>query len=161
MRSASGGVKVDDNSGTIVTGTQIDLPTTTMPSPAAQLSKEQIARQVAGYLRWLRARTESIELRGIERAGGAPVVLLPLETAYVPLRARCAPSAGGQCGPERAGSGRWRASRTEPGARAGQSPGDRRRTRVRQDHRAAAHGLGAGLFTARPASRSRRARASA
>ncbi|MCK7480152.1 MAG: hypothetical protein M0C28_24930 [Candidatus Moduliflexus flocculans] len=34
------------------------------------------------------SRTESIELRGIERAGGAPVVLLPLETAYVPLRAR-------------------------------------------------------------------------
>jgi formylglycine-generating enzyme required for sulfatase activity/nucleoside phosphorylase len=53
-----------------------------------RLSKEQIAQQVAGYLRWLQARTENIELRGIERAGGAPVVLLPLETAYVPLRAK-------------------------------------------------------------------------
>jgi len=53
-----------------------------------RLSKEQIAQQVTGYLRWLQARTENIELRGIERAGGAPVVLLPLETAYVPLRAK-------------------------------------------------------------------------
>jgi nucleoside phosphorylase len=54
----------------------------------APLRSEQIAQQVAGYLRWLQARTENIELRGIERAGGAPVVLLPLETAYVPLRAK-------------------------------------------------------------------------
>ena len=53
-----------------------------------RLSKEQIAQQVTGYLRWLQARTENIELRGIERAGGAPVVLLPLETAYVPLSAK-------------------------------------------------------------------------
>ncbi len=53
-----------------------------------RLTKEQIAQQVAGYLRWLQARTENIELRGIERAGGSPVVLLPLETAYVPLRAK-------------------------------------------------------------------------
>ncbi len=53
-----------------------------------RLSQEQIEQQVAGYLRWLQARTENIELRGIERAGGAPVVLLPLETAYVPLRAK-------------------------------------------------------------------------
>ncbi len=53
-----------------------------------RLSKAQIAQQVAGYLRWLQARTENIELRGIERAGGAPVVVLPLETAYVPLRAK-------------------------------------------------------------------------
>ncbi len=53
-----------------------------------RLSQEQIAQQVTGYLRWLQARTENIELRGIERAGGAPVVLLPLETAYVPLRAK-------------------------------------------------------------------------
>jgi formylglycine-generating enzyme required for sulfatase activity len=52
------------------------------------LTTDQIAKQVTGYLRWLQARTENIELRGIERAGGAPVVLLPLETAYVPLRAK-------------------------------------------------------------------------
>ncbi len=52
------------------------------------LSKEQIAQQVASYLRWLQARTKNIELRGIERAGGASVVLLPLETAYVPLCAK-------------------------------------------------------------------------
>lgn len=53
-----------------------------------RLSKEQITKQVTGYLRWLQARTENIELRGIERAGGAPVVLLPLEKAYVLLRAK-------------------------------------------------------------------------
>ncbi|NJM13531.1 MAG: NACHT domain-containing protein [Synechococcaceae cyanobacterium SM1_2_3] len=52
------------------------------------LTTDQITQQVTGYLRWLQARTENIELRGIERAGGAPVVLLPLETAYVPLRAK-------------------------------------------------------------------------
>ena len=53
-----------------------------------RLSKEQIAQQVTSYLRWLQERTENIELRGIKRAGGAPVVLLPLEKAYVPLRAK-------------------------------------------------------------------------
>jgi formylglycine-generating enzyme required for sulfatase activity len=58
------------------------------------LSPDEIAMQVAGYLRWLRERTQNIELRGIERAGGAPVVMLPLETAYVPLRARPAPRVG-------------------------------------------------------------------
>ncbi|WP_295432349.1 SUMF1/EgtB/PvdO family nonheme iron enzyme [uncultured Thiodictyon sp.] len=79
-------VKVEDNAGTIVTGTQIVA--NYYGAVAGALSKEQIAGQVAGYLRWLRSRTECIELRGIERAGGAPVVLLPLETAYVPLRAK-------------------------------------------------------------------------
>jgi formylglycine-generating enzyme required for sulfatase activity len=54
----------------------------------------RIQQQITAYLRWLRSRTESIELRGIERAGGAPVVLLPLETAYVPLRARPMPRLG-------------------------------------------------------------------
>ncbi|WP_291995735.1 hypothetical protein [Candidatus Accumulibacter sp. ACC003] len=49
---------------------------------------------VDGYLRWLRSHTESIELRGIERAGGALVVSLPLEAAYVPLRARPIPRPG-------------------------------------------------------------------
>ena len=52
-----------------------------------RLTKEQIAQQVTGYLRWLQARTENIELRGIRRADEARVVLLPLEMAYVPLRA--------------------------------------------------------------------------
>ena len=79
-------VKVEDNAGTIVTGTQIVA--NYYAAAGGRLSKEQIAQQVTGYLRWLRSRTESIELRGIERAGGAAVVLLPLETAYVPLRAR-------------------------------------------------------------------------
>lgn len=79
--------KVDgDNFGPIVTGTQIVHHYHTASTRG--LTKEQIAGQVVGYLRWLRARTKSIELRGIERAGGAPVVLLPLETAYVPLRAK-------------------------------------------------------------------------
>ena len=57
-------------------------------------AKQQTEQQVKAYLRWLRSRTESIELRGIERAGGAPVVLLPLETAYVPLRAKSMPRLG-------------------------------------------------------------------
>jgi formylglycine-generating enzyme required for sulfatase activity len=80
-----------DFSGTLVTGTQIVHH---YHAAAYALSKEDIAKQVAGYLNWLRARTESIELRGIERAGGAPVVLLPLETAYVTLRAKALPRLG-------------------------------------------------------------------
>lgn len=80
-------VKVEgNNAGSIVTGLQI--VTNYHAAVNGRLTKEQIAQQVAGYLRWLQARTECIELRGIERAGGAPVVLLPLETAYVPLRAK-------------------------------------------------------------------------
>jgi len=102
------GVKTADNSGTIVTGTQI--VTHYHAAAGGALSKEQIARQVAGYLSWLRTRTQSIELRGIERAGGAPVVLLPLETAYVPLRARPLPRVGAalphQGGNERGPDGR-------------------------------------------------------
>ncbi|MEF8755625.1 MAG: NACHT domain-containing protein [Accumulibacter sp.] len=47
-----------------------------------------LASQVGAYLAWLQARTQSIELRGIERSGASPVVSLPLATAYVPLRAR-------------------------------------------------------------------------
>jgi formylglycine-generating enzyme required for sulfatase activity len=86
------GVKLEHNAGTIVTGTQIVANYHTAVD--GRLSREQIARQVAGYLGWLRARTRSIELRGIERAGGAPVVLLPLEKAYVPLRARPMPRVG-------------------------------------------------------------------
>jgi hypothetical protein len=102
------GVKTADNSGTIITGTQI--VTHYHAAAGGALPKEQIARQVAGYLSWLRARTQCIELRGIERAGGAPVVLLPLETAYVPLRARSLPRVGAalphQGGNERGRSGR-------------------------------------------------------
>ena len=86
------GVKVDDNAGTIITGTQI--VTNYYAVAGGKLSKEQIAEQVADYLRWLRSRTDNIPLRGIERAGGAPVVLLPLERAYVSLRARPAPLPG-------------------------------------------------------------------
>ena len=88
----AGAAKVGDNSGTIVTGTQI--VTHYHAASRTKRSKEDIARQVAGYLRWLQARTGRIELRGIERAGGAPVVVLPLETAYVPLRARPMPRMG-------------------------------------------------------------------
>ncbi|TVR65826.1 MAG: NACHT domain-containing protein, partial [Candidatus Competibacteraceae bacterium] len=80
-------VKVDgDSAGPINTGLQI--VTHYHAAISGRLTPEEIARQVAGYLRWLRARTECIELRGIERAGGAPVVLLPLATAYVPLHAK-------------------------------------------------------------------------
>ena len=74
------------NSGTIITGTQIISHY--HASSSSQLSREDIAQRVAGYLAWLLDRTATIELRGIERAGGAPVVVLPLETAYVPLRAK-------------------------------------------------------------------------
>ena len=49
--------------------------------------KAQLQTQITSYLRWLAERCGRIELRGIERAGGAPVVLLDLDTAYVPLEA--------------------------------------------------------------------------
>ena len=78
----------DSNYGTIISGTQI---VNHYYGASAGLGKADIARQVAGYLLWLRERTSNIELRGIERAGGAPVVVLPLATAYVPLRAKSMP----------------------------------------------------------------------
>lgn len=87
VAAGAGGVAVAGNpTGAINTGLQI-VNHYHAASDQRQ-TKEQIAQQVAGYLRWLQARTENIELRGIERAGGAPVVLLPLEKAYVPLRAK-------------------------------------------------------------------------
>ncbi len=87
VAAGAGGVAVAGNhTGAINTGLQI--VNHYHAASDQRLSKEQIAQQVAGYLHWLQARTENIELRGIERAGGAPVVLLPLETAYVPLRAK-------------------------------------------------------------------------
>ncbi len=87
VAAGAGGVGVGGNhTGAINTGWQI--VNHYYIASDRRLSKAQIAQQVAGYLRWLQARTENIELRGIERAGGAPVVLLPLETAYVPLRAK-------------------------------------------------------------------------
>jgi formylglycine-generating enzyme required for sulfatase activity len=79
-------VKTNDNSGSINTGLQVINHY--YEASNKTLSKEEIARQIAGYLRWLQEDTANIKLRGIERAGGAPVVLLPLETAYVPLRAK-------------------------------------------------------------------------
>ncbi|MBL8425264.1 MAG: SUMF1/EgtB/PvdO family nonheme iron enzyme [Candidatus Accumulibacter phosphatis] len=92
-----------DNSGTIVSGTQIvsNYYHYHLAAGGSAPSRDAIARPVAGYLRWLQERTQSIELRGIERAGGAAVVVLPLETAYVPLRARSLPRPGQA--PERIG----------------------------------------------------------
>ena len=61
---------------------------------------------MGAYLAWLQERTQSIELRGIERSGASPVVALPLDTAYVPLRARSLRPLGdrqgspGEAGPE-------------------------------------------------------------
>jgi len=52
-----------------------------------EAQRRDLARQIDAYLKWLRDRCKDIELRGIERAGGSPVVLLPLDTAYVPLTA--------------------------------------------------------------------------
>jgi len=87
VAAGAGGVGVGGNhTGAINTGWQI--VNHYYAASDQRLSKKQIAQQVEGYLRWLQARTENIELRGIERAGGAPVVVVPLETAYVPLRAR-------------------------------------------------------------------------
>ena len=74
-----------DMAGTIISGTQI---INYYHGVSEGQGKADIARQVASYLLWLRERTSNIELRGIEKAGGAPVVQLPLETAYVPLRAK-------------------------------------------------------------------------
>ncbi|MDS4059946.1 MAG: NACHT domain-containing protein, partial [Candidatus Contendobacter sp.] len=82
VAAGAGGVAVGGNS------TGLQIVNHYHAASDQRLSQEQIAQQVTGYLRWLQARTENIELRGIERAGGAPVVLLPLETAYVPLRAK-------------------------------------------------------------------------
>jgi formylglycine-generating enzyme required for sulfatase activity len=78
-------VMLGDNLGTVVTG--IQFVANYCLATGEKLSKEELARQVTGYLRWLQERCGSIELRGIERAGGAPIVVLPLETAYVALRA--------------------------------------------------------------------------
>ena len=75
-----------NNSGNIITGTQIVHQY--LAAGPAELSREAIAEHLTHYLGWLRERTQHITLRGIERSGGAKVVLLPLETAYVPLRAR-------------------------------------------------------------------------
>lgn len=50
-----------------------------------------LAQRITGYLAWLQGSSQNIELRGIEKAGGAPFVALPLETAYVPLRAQARP----------------------------------------------------------------------
>ncbi len=81
----------DNNAGIIISGTQI---INHYHGASGGSDKAEIARQVAGYLLWLRERTSSIELRGIEKAGGAPVVQLPLATAYVPLRAKSMPRLG-------------------------------------------------------------------
>jgi formylglycine-generating enzyme required for sulfatase activity len=82
-----------DNRGNIVSGTQI-VNHYYQAAGSGAASRDEVARQVAGYLLWLQERTQSIELRGIEQAGGAPIVVLPLETAYVPLRARSLPRPG-------------------------------------------------------------------
>ena len=83
-----------DNSGTVITGTQI--VNHYLAAGGTRLSRDAIARQIAGYLAWLQERTACIELRGIERAGGASVIRLPLASTYVPLRARVLPQAGGR-----------------------------------------------------------------
>ncbi len=78
-------VLTEDNSGNINTGMQ--FLNFYLAASGQSLTSAEIKQQVAGYLQWLQGRTASIELRGIERAGGGSVVMLPLATAYVPLRA--------------------------------------------------------------------------
>lgn len=70
-----------------------------------RLTKEEIAQRVGRYLEWLREHTGSILLRGIERSGKDKVVRLPLETAYVSLRARSAVPVGDIRMAKNAGSG--------------------------------------------------------
>ena len=83
----AGAVKIDGGvQGSVITGTQIVHQY--LAAGPAELDAKAIAEQVTRYLRWLRERTQHITLRGIERSGGAPVVQMPLATAYVPLRAR-------------------------------------------------------------------------
>ena len=82
----AGAIHANDLSGNANTGLQI-VNLYLAAGPAA-MGREAITEQVGRYLRWLRERTQHITLRGIERSGGAPVVQLPLATAYVPLRAR-------------------------------------------------------------------------
>jgi len=89
----SSAVKIDgDNSGAIVIHTEI-VNHYCHAAGSDPAGKRLIASQVGAYLAWLQERTQSIELRGIERAGSSPVIVLPLETAYVPLRARVLPLA--------------------------------------------------------------------
>jgi hypothetical protein len=83
----AGAVKIGgDHSGTIIQTQIVSNYCGTAGSDAA--GKRLLASQVGAYLAWLQERTQSIELRGIERSGASPVVALPLDTAYVPLRAR-------------------------------------------------------------------------
>ncbi|RQO57176.1 hypothetical protein DBR47_15150 [Paucibacter sp. KBW04] len=56
--------------------------------PQQSAAQTVLMRQLRSYLSWLRERCQNIEMRGIERGGNGPVLMLPLETAYVPLRAR-------------------------------------------------------------------------
>ena len=49
--------------------------------------KARLDEQITSYLKWLRESCGRITLRGIERAGGGPVVELDLDTVYVPLEA--------------------------------------------------------------------------
>lgn len=53
-----------------------------------RLSASELTEKVRQYLSWLQEGTQHITLRGIERSGGAKVVQLPVERAYVPLQAR-------------------------------------------------------------------------
>ncbi|WP_295392180.1 NACHT domain-containing protein [uncultured Thiodictyon sp.] len=85
-------VSLEDNAGNINTGLQ--FIERYYAAAGERLSKAQIAQRVAGYLGWLRSYTASIELRGIARPDGTSVISLPLETAYVPLRARPTPRGG-------------------------------------------------------------------
>ena len=101
----AGSVKIGgDHSGTIIQTQIVSNYYGTGGGDAA--GKRLLASQVGAYLAWLQERTQSIELRGIERSGASPVVALPLDTAYVPLRARSLRPLGdrqgspGEAGPE-------------------------------------------------------------
>ena len=89
-----------DNHAGINTGTQIGVVEHYHAAGESPHSRAALERHVGDYLRWLQERTQHIEMRGIQLAGGAQVGYLPLETAYVPLRARPAQRLG-----ERGGAG--------------------------------------------------------
>ena len=72
--------------GDVVTGTKIVHQY--LHADQAQSDDPAFADQITRYLGWLRERTQYITLRGIVDSDGNQVVQMPLDKAYVPLRAR-------------------------------------------------------------------------
>lgn len=67
---------------------------------------EQLRKQIADYLKWVRARYGTIELRGVHREG-QQVVQLDLETVYVPLSAQAVATRDGRDARHHSGIEEW------------------------------------------------------